>query len=254
VYLEDIKNDFDYYFSAVKPQETKEGQLVDYSIPALHQVVGFEPFPIFFPSFAEPMSTTREYLEFANLQAGHVAFDLGAYSGLTSILFALSGAHVVAVEPDPINLDAVYKNFQALKQYNGMEIALAEMAIWKDCKGVNFGSEGNMGSFVGDLVGALRGNAMQIPSTTLTALAEALKLERVDFIKCDIEGAEIEALDQPAFFAKYNPKLIIEAHTIKAELTTGRCTQILNKYGYVVAEMKQPGVGALPLLRCERKI
>jgi FkbM family methyltransferase len=45
------------------------------------------------------------------------------------------------------------------------------------------------------IVGVRRGNIVQIPTTTLSAFCKERRIERVDFIKMDIEGAEVEVLE-----------------------------------------------------------
>ena len=42
--------------------------------------------PVFFNSLSEPIVTAKQYNDFANLSEESIAIDLGAYSGLTSIL------------------------------------------------------------------------------------------------------------------------------------------------------------------------
>jgi hypothetical protein len=83
----DIIDSFEYYYNSVFPIDDFNGNLVvDFSNPKYHEVVGFESQPIIFPSLAEPIITTTQYLDFADLQNDSVVIDLGAYSGLTSIL------------------------------------------------------------------------------------------------------------------------------------------------------------------------
>jgi hypothetical protein len=86
VYLQDILNNYDYYFSGVEPAVSKFTQVVDYSKPSWHDVKDFELMPVFFNSFSEPIVTAKQYNDFANLSEESIAIDLGAYSGLTSIL------------------------------------------------------------------------------------------------------------------------------------------------------------------------
>lgn len=86
VYLQDILNNYDYYFSGVEPAVSKFSYVVDYSKPSWHDVKDFELMPIFFNSVSEPIITSKEYIDFANLSEESIAIDLGAYSGLTSIL------------------------------------------------------------------------------------------------------------------------------------------------------------------------
>jgi FkbM family methyltransferase len=47
-----------------------------------------------------------------------------------------------------------------------------------------------MGSSAASIVGNNRGLVSKVASFTLSSIANKFKLQRVDFIKCDVEGAE----------------------------------------------------------------
>ena len=252
VYSEDIINSFDYYFSAVRPIEIGDVSLVDYSTPRYHDVVGYERHPVFFPSFSEPLVTTNQYLSFANLKAGSVALDLGAYSGLTSIVFkdiVGSTGRVIAVDVDEANLTAIKKNFDNYKKLTGYDIELLAGAVWNHNQGLKFSVEGNMGSAAAQIVGEGRGKIAMIKSYTLSDVTAIYNLEKVDFIKCDIEGAEAVVFEDAKFFEKYKPRIIIEPHIVEGRETAEKCKATLNTYGYSVKRIHQCGV-TLPLLEC----
>lgn len=253
IYLYDIIRNFEFYFSGVRPIRWHDTDIVDFSTPRWHWVTGFEYFPILFPSFVEPIVTTKQYIEFADLKNDSVVIDLGAYSGLTSILFDMAiptGGHVISLEADRNNAVACRENLLLYERYFKRKIKFLEMAIWKNDLGVNFSSEGNMGSSVVDIVGPSRGENIIVPSLTLTQLAQRLKLEKIDFIKCDIEGGETEIFDAPEFFSEYLPKILIECHFIDGKSTTEkRCREVLEKYGYTCDMVEQQGY-PLPLLMC----
>ncbi|OYX72147.1 MAG: hypothetical protein B7Y95_11345 [Rhizobiales bacterium 32-66-11] len=209
------------------------------------------PFSGFFPAVAEPIVTTGQYIDFAGLKAGDVVIDLGAYSGLTCVLFDQaipSGGRVIAVEADQQNILACERNFDLYSKFTGRKIDLVKAAIWKHDRGISFSSEGSMGSSATSIVGTGRGRMIEVPSLTLSQLAERQNLERVDFIKCDIEGAETEIFDCPEFFAKYSPKIMIECHDVNG-LTAPACEKTLGKFGYKCVLIEQRGY-PLPLLTC----
>ena len=56
--------------------------------------------------------------------------------------------------------------------------------------------------------------------------------EKVDFIKCDVEGAECSIWDDKEFFNKFRPKIVIEPHLIDGKMTTDDCVSQLKNYGY----------------------
>lgn len=254
IYIKDIVDHFDFYYGGVEPEKVGGINLVDYSKPNYHHVKGFDYFKIMFPSVAEPIVTTRQYIEFAQLSENSVVIDLGAYSGLTSILFDMEikkGGRVIAVEADQKNIPSCKTNFEEYQKRSGRSIDFVQAAIWKDCGGVSFSSEGNMGSSASDIVGSGRGDLFQMPSITLTKIAQDFDLSRVDFIKCDIEGGEIEIFKQDDFFAKYSPKIMIECHLVDGVMTSAACKNILGKYGYNFRLVTQDGY-PLPLLECWR--
>lgn len=252
VYLKDMLGSFDYYFEGVVPVTVGERQIADYSTPRWHDVRGFDLCPIFFPSLAEPVVTTGQYSDFAELKAGDVVIDLGAYSGLTSVLFdqaVAPGGRVIAVEADQQNISACERNFALYGKLSGRKIDLIKSAIWRDDKGISFSSEGSMGSSAISFVGKGRGKMIEVSSLTLSQLAERKDLDRVDFIKCDIEGAETEIFDCPEFFAKFSPKIMIECHDVNG-LTAPACEKTLGKFGYQCVWIEQIG-SPLPLLGCK---
>ena len=254
IYLRDTIDNFDFYFEGVEPQRVGDIDFVDYSKPGFHKVKNFNLFPVFFPAVAEPTITTEQYIEFANLASDAVVIDLGAYSGLTSILFDMaipSEGRVIAVEADSQNIGACRKNLAAYADHSKRTIQLVEAAVWSNNEGVTFSSEGSMGSSVLSVVGGGRGENIKVASVTLERLAQQLDLSRVDFIKCDIEGAETEVFDRPAFFERYSPKIMIECHIVGGRSTSHACIAVLEKYGYVCELMTQRGY-PLPLLACTR--
>lgn len=250
VYWPDIAEAFDYYFQAVEPLLIDRVRLVDYSTPRYHWVNGFGLMPILFPAFSEPLASSDFYLNFADLQEGATAIDLGAYSGLTSILFKSQvgcNGTVIAVEADPENLIAVQRNLQLYKAITNLEIPVLHAAVWSHCEGLTFSSEGNMGSAAQAHLEEGRGNQFQVESITLSALVDRMNLTAVDLIKCDIEGAELEVFLDAPFFERFRPKIILEVHWIDGTLTSQRCQEVLSRYGYSCQQIEQPGVRT-PLL------
>lgn len=252
VYLEDIISAFDYYFDAVVPFKVHNKNIVDYSTPRYHDVVGFDAFPILFPSFSEPVITATQYTEFANLVEGGTVMDLGAYSGLTSIIFSEAVGKkgtVIAVDADQRNIECIKRNFSNYKKYFDKNIYLLEGAVWEHDNGLEFSCEGNMGSSAASIVGNKRGSVSKVPSFTLSSIADKFNLQRIDFMKVDIEGAENVIFEDKKFFKKFSPKIIMETHMVENKMTTEKCISDLQAYGYSCKQILQEGSTA-PLLEC----
>jgi FkbM family methyltransferase len=176
----------------------------------------------------------------------------GQYSGLTSIIFSQSVGKtgtVVAVEADLVNAECIKRNIQNYKKYSDNKILLLEGAVWENTNGLMFSTEGNMGSSAKDIVGSNRGLVRKIPSFTLSSIVEMFNLSRVDFIKCDIEGAEKVIFKDKNFFMQFRPRIIIEPHIVDNLETSEICITELEKYGYKSKKINQKGVH-LPLIEC----
>lgn len=252
IYAQNVIEQFEFYYSAVRPISIRGYDIVDYSTPRYHDVIGYDLHPILFPSLAEPIATTEQYVAFSRIKDGDCVLDLGAYSGLTSILFdQLAGpsGRVIAVDADSENIEYAKRNLSLYKSVTGRHIDIEYGALWHSDGKLEFSTEGNMGSSAASIVGGDRGLLKEVPSLTLTTLARRYNLDRIDFIKCDIEGAEAVIFDQPEFFARFRPRMIVEVHQVGGELTTAACRAALEPYGYECKEIPQAGT-ELPLLQC----
>jgi FkbM family methyltransferase len=229
IYAHDIVNHFDEYFLSTVSEDSEDCLLVDFSQPKEHQVVGYDRHAIHFPAFVEGYITVKQYLEFANIREGDTVLDLGAHAGMASIVFkdvVGDTGNVIAVEPDEINLISLEKNIQVYKNSTGRTINLERSAIWNHCSGIGFSCEGNLGSAAQAFVGA-RGDVKFVGSITLSAIVEKFKLDRIDFIKCDVEGTEKVLFQDDEFFTRFKPRIVIEDHWARSQFIPH-----LEKYGY----------------------
>ena len=253
IYFNDVLDNFYFYFTSVYPKKINGYNVVDYSKPDYQKVKGFDKFSILFSSFAEPVSTIRQYLNFANLKAGDVAIDIGAYSGLSSIIFkekVSKAGQVIAIEADPLNFESLIINTNNFKKIKNSQIHCIKAAFWSHNKGISFSSEGHMGSSASDFIGSDRGEKVFIPTVTLKEIINLYNLKKISFIKCDIEGGELEFIND-SLLQKYLPRLVIECHIVNNSSTEHECTRKLLSYGYNVKKVTQVGY-PLPLLFCEK--
>lgn len=256
IYLEHMIENFDYYVESVIPVRVDGTMLVDMSGPRYHRLKGFGDVPFLFPSHTEPYRTTEEYLDFAGLKQGDVVLDIGAYAGITSIIFArLVGpqGHVYAFEADELNYECAKVNIEIAAKAMGIHnITLIRKAVWTHCDGLLFSNEGAMGSSAVSITGGKRGHETLVPSVRLQEFFSEAKLDHADFVKIDIEGCEIEVLQCSAtWLREKKAKLIVEAHWIDGVLSTPRCSDILSAAGYKVRVREKVGeseplVEALP--------
>jgi FkbM family methyltransferase len=256
-YLEHMIENFDYYVDSVVPLRVDGKLLVDMSGPRYHRLNGYADIPFLFPSHTEPYKTTAQYLDFAHLNDGNIVLDIGAYSGVTSIIFAqLVGAsgHVFAFEADEMNFECAKQNVHMAERWMGLSnITLMHKAVWSHSNGILFSHEGAMGSSAVTITGGGRGAETKVPSTSLEDFCSEAGLVHVDFIKLDIEGGEVEMLEHSVkFLSRMRTRLIVEPHMIDGVMSTDRCCRSLEEAGYAVRTRVQGGESA-PLIEAEPK-
>lgn len=246
-YLQDVVVNFDYYFNAVQPEILSHDQMwVDYSLPRQHILLPSKT-PFFFSSFAEPIETTDIYLQMGKLKEGDIVLDLGSYCGSTVWGFSKAvgeSGKVYGFEPDPINFEVFCKNIEYHQLSNVVAI---NRGVWSFSGNLLFQGEGNMGSGISK-VQSRAANLLKVPVISLDDFCEEFDIRKIDYIKIDIEGAEIEVLKASSnILKKYKPRLIIEPHIIGMHLITEDVCNILFEYGYTTEILPQSDL-PLPLI------
>ena len=117
---------------------------------------------------------------------GDIVLDLGAHLGTFS-RFALSrgAAKVVAFEPEPAHFNALQLTFQ--KEIREGRVHLINAAAWSEEGSLQFEASGLTSHLA-------ESGPTRVRATTVDAIVASLNLDRVDFIKADIEGAERHAV------------------------------------------------------------
>ena len=146
------------------------------------------------------------------IENGDIVFDIGANYGWYSLNIAKKypDVKIYAFEPIKQTFDIFSENIKIndiknISVFNvgiGKENTVAQFNFNKDQSGAT--------SMVNILE---RDNVEQIkcPIRTLDSFVQEEKVDRVDFIKCDIEGAELWALQGGKnVLEQYRPKLLIE--------------------------------------------
>ncbi len=153
-----------------------------------------------------------------DVHSGDIVLDCGANVGVYTRVALRNGAKlVVAIEPAPENIECLRRNFAA--EISGGRVILYEKGVWdKDEMLVMRVDPQNSAadSFIIKREGAVE--TKQLPLTTIDKLVAELKLERVDHIKMDIEGAEQRAL-QGAHdtLARYHPRMSLASYHVPSD-------------------------------------
>jgi FkbM family methyltransferase len=153
----------------------------------------------------EPTSTR---LVLSSLRPGDTFLDIGANNGWYALLAAHvvgSTGHVLAFEPNPLAFDRLSKNLDI----NGNPPWLSPLRIaLSDASGERDLYVPDLSDGLGSILGSLSrpGHAIKVQCSTLDA---ALSNNRVDIVKLDVEGAELQVLDGMPLILAHNPQLRI---------------------------------------------
>lgn len=138
---------------------------------------------------------TNDFFKFAvsTLKPDAVCLDIGANIGLTASALACNVGEVHSFEPSPPTFLYLLQTLSANRATN---VKARQVAVGKEPGELSFFDDANSASashlVIGDTLG--RETNIKVPVTTIDAYARDEGLERIDFIKIDIEGFEIDAL------------------------------------------------------------
>jgi len=148
-----------------------------------------------------------------------VFFDIGANIGWFTLLAAskLPQLTVHAFEPVPKTFELLTRNVEL----NGLSNVVANnLGLWDADKQLRFTSYRGPKNFVTDDPHEKR--VVEVPCVRLDSYVRQKGIDRIDFIKCDVEGTELHFLrGAQDTLRTFRPELLIE--------TTEPCA---NKYGY----------------------
>lgn len=121
-------------------------------------------------------------------QQGDVVIDGGAFNGISARRFheLANPAKIISFEPTAKSYELLVANTEPFRKHS----ICINKALWSDERTLKFTSsdgspEGNSVSDYGTI---------SIETTSIDATVASLNLDRVDLIKLDVEGAELEAL------------------------------------------------------------
>lgn len=147
---------------------------------------------------------------YARVVPGDIVLDCGAHVGLFTRKAILAGAKlVVAVEPSPKNLECLRRNLDE-EIRAGIALIFAG-GVWNESGSLtlsSFDSNTAADSFV---FGAdTESRSYQARVVTIDELVSEIGLRRVDFIKMDIKGATMKALEgSRQTLSRWKPRMAI---------------------------------------------
>lgn len=188
----------------------------------------------------------NQYFNYTNLKEGDIVIDAGANIGGFVVQAAQKvgkTGKIIAIEPDEENRKILQKNLD-LNEIKNCEII--PNALWSEkCTKEFFIShrpgEHTLINYENDSH-FIKKNVTTIYCERLDDIINNLNIKNVDYLKMDIEGAEIEALKGAEDFLKnQNPFLLIEAlHSVNGEPAYKTLIPYLESFGYkMLREVEQ---------------
>jgi FkbM family methyltransferase len=168
---------------------------------------------------------------FGLLRENDRVVDLGAHVGTFALGAAALGCDVVAVEAAPRNV----RLLEAGIRENGLGRVRVVSAAVSDRPGVlRFVANGPFGQVCGD---DYPGPSIEVPAVTLDGLLAEVGWDRIDFVKIDVEGAEIAAFRgmSELLGRKDAPTIVYESngHILESRgLSSTHLISMLETFGY----------------------
>lgn len=167
------------------------------------------------------------------LSPGMTVFDVGANFGYYTVLFGMgvgAGGRVIAIEPVPTTASFL-KDTVALNGYAGFTQVVEAAATANAGRQLHLlmpHNEPKNATIVGDA----HPNAITVPSCTIDQLAAGL--DRVDLVKIDVEGAEIDVVaGMRETIERHRPSILLEYNAARYADPLGFLEGLLRTYRQV---------------------
>lgn len=166
--------------------------------------------------------------------------DLGCWSGVISLYLADKAKKVYAIDPDPVSIEELKKNILLNKGFES-KIKPFQVAISNKKGTTKLSAREEYGLSSSSILNRKRDleTSFEVGTNTLLSFIDENKIDSVDFIKMDIEGAEflilptikeaLNKMDFPTLFVSFhynylNEKIYFEK--VKSRLFTKVCLKI----------------------------
>lgn len=143
------------------------------------------------------------------VRAGDVVIDAGAHIGLfTRTALAQGAERVIAFEINPRTLEAFRRNLA--EPIRSGRVILLDKGVWNEPDVLTLREEVRCSACIALDENAAPEQRIDVELTTIDAVVEELGLERVDFIKLDVENAEAKALlGAKSTLRRFEPRLAV---------------------------------------------
>ncbi|HAY22785.1 MAG TPA: hypothetical protein DCY27_11630 [Desulfobacterales bacterium] len=155
-------------------------------------------------------SYRRIYGRYFWVEKDEVVLDVGAYSGSFAVEAAKNAKKVLAIEPDLRTYKCLKRNVS-----NFANICPVNMGVWNSKAKLNLYVDPKCPLANSIVIPPLINNAVEIEVDTLDQIAEKAGFGAVDFLKINVEGAELEALCGMEKTLRSVKKIVMDAHHVR---------------------------------------
>jgi FkbM family methyltransferase len=243
-----VIRDFDAFFNSVEFENHNSYKVVDYSCLRRHKMLNIDEF-YWSHGIIDPEIFTKIYLNYSKIGFGSVVLDVGTYSGVQTVRFSKivgNTGKVYAFEPDKESFETLLMN---LSEHKCDNVIALNYGLYDSDGLLCFNSSGGMGAGID-----MNGND-EIVVKTLSTAVEELKIDKIDFIKMDIEGSEVPVITSSReILRKFKPRLVVEPHYINGRLNDKEIMKEMKSIGYKCEVVAQGEFDHQPLLYffCEK--
>lgn len=165
------------------------------------------------PATYEQVFMQSEY-DFLAVSPPEVIVDAGANIGLASVYFAsrFPEATIIAVEPEAGNFQLLLRNIERYPNIRAIQAALWNQNSTIDIVDPGLGSWGFMTSESSTSPTINANTVQKVRSLTVSQLMREFRLEHIDILKIDIEGAELEVFESAEPWINQTDAMIVELH------------------------------------------
>ena len=180
------------------------------------------------------MNALKGYVKSYKPKKGEIVVDAGAFHGHFAVYAAkLVGneGKVICFEPERANFNLLKKNIRLNKLTN---VTLIKKGLWDQEEVLKFKSKGPV-STLADF-DEEKNLSAEIEVASLDSIMKKLRISKVNFIKMDIEGAEIMAIKGAEEIMKKNNIhfAVASYHKVNGEKSYKELEKLFRKKNYIV--------------------
>jgi len=197
--------------SPFRSRRLKESNQLEVTVPGLKSPVYLRAETSDLPTFHQVFDR-RDYDHFDMVEQPRVIIDAGANIGLSSVYFAnrFPKATIIALEPEESNFGILQKNTKA---YDG--VMSINAALWRADTVLDL-IDPDEGHWAFQTQEVTNNHSLRVlqkaEAITVSSIMDAFKIEFVDILKLDVEGAEREILDHSSQWIGSVGLIIVELH------------------------------------------